>query len=165
MVDRQAAYTRWYARPKAAALAIGLLGLMLAGCGGGRRLDSPRLPLVSGAHVIYHEKSCDTGSHVFCGVEVVVTDDRFSSAGALVASEARRLQGLRWTLQQGEINQERSALSPGGKLRIIYASAPQELLAIDFGWTMRSPALIRSLDHSMINRIPAMMLVLEAGPS
>jgi hypothetical protein len=128
-------------------------------------LDSPRVPLVSGARVVYKEKNCDAGTHVFCGVELVVSDTRFTSAGALVTSEAQRLQHLGWTLQQGEINQERSALSPSGRLRIVYASAPQELLAIDFGWATRSPALISSLDRSMINRTPAMLLVLEAGPS
>src|SRR5579884_1360741 len=105
----------------AALLTVGLLTLVASGCGTGRTLASPRLPLVSGARVVYQEKSCDTGSHVFCGVEMVVSDTRFTSSGALVAGEARRLQRLGWTLQQGEINQERSALSPSGKLRIIYA--------------------------------------------
>ena len=146
-------------------VAVGLLALTLSACGGGRRLDSPRLPLVSGARVAYQEKSCDTGQHVFCGVQMVVSDRRFTSSGALVAGEARRLQHLGWTLQQGEIDQERSALSPSGKLRIIYASAPQELLAIDFGWSTRTPALTSSLDRAMFDRIPAMLLVLEAGPS
>lgn len=144
---------------------MGVLAVAVAGCGGGRRLDSPHVPLVSGAHVIYHEKSCDTGQHVFCGVELVVSGKRFSSAGALATSEAERLQDLGWTLQQGEINQERSALSPSGKLRVVYASGPQELLAIDFGWATRTPALISSLDRAMINGVPAMLLVLEAGPS
>lgn len=144
---------------------MGLLAAVASGCGNGRVLDSPHLPLVSGSHVVYREKICDTGQHVFCGFEMVVSDKRFTSAGALVTSEAQRLQRLGWSLQQGEINQERSALSPNGKLRIVYASAPQELLAIDFGWATRSPPLIASLDRSMINRTPAMLLVLEAGPS
>jgi hypothetical protein len=106
-------------------VAAGLLVLTAAGCGGRRTLGSPHPPLVTGAHVIYQEKSCDTGRQAFCGVQMVVADRQFSSAGALVAGEARRLQRLGWTLQQGEINQERSALSPNGRLRIIYASAPQ----------------------------------------
>ncbi|HZU59768.1 MAG TPA: hypothetical protein VE983_02315 [Solirubrobacteraceae bacterium] len=128
-------------------------------------MNSPRPPLVSGARVVYREKSCDTGQHAFCGVQMVVSDRHFTSAGALVASEARKLQNLGWTLQQGEIDQERSALSPSGRLRIIYASAPQELLAVDFFWAMRSPALITSLDRTMLDRVPGMLLVLEAGPS
>lgn len=146
-------------------LSVGLLALVVSACGGGGRLDSPHLPLVPGAHVVYKEKSCDPGQHVFCGVQLVVSDSRFNSAGALVAGEARRLQRLGWTLQQGEINQERSALSPNGRLRIIYASAPQELLAIDFGWATRTPALTSSLDRTIFHRTPAMLLVLEAGPS
>lgn len=148
---------------RAVILATALLAVLTAGCGSGRRLNSPSLPLVSGAHVIYKEKSCDTGKHVFCGVQLVVSAPRFTSSGALVASEARRLQGLGWTLQQGEIDQERSALSPSGRLRIVYASAPQELLAIDFGWTTRSTGLISNLDRLMIHRTPSMLLVLEAA--
>lgn len=128
-------------------------------------MKTPRLPLVDGARVIYQEKSCDPGKHTFCGVQMVVADHQFTSSGALATGEASRLQRLGWTLQQGEINQERTALSPSGKLRIIYASAPQELLAVDFGWAMRTPALISSLDRTMFDRTPAMLLVLEAGPS
>jgi hypothetical protein len=146
-------------------LAVGLLALTASACGGAGTLDSPHPPLVSGARVVYQEKNCDAGQHVFCGVEMVVADRQLTSSGALVTEEARRLQRLGWTLQQGEINQESSALSPSGKLRIIYASAPQELLAIDFGWATRTPALISSLDRSMLNRTPAILLVLEAGPS
>ena len=148
-----------------AVLAVGLLALTAAGCGSSRKLDSPRLPLVSGAHVDYRLRTCDPGSHAFCGVQLVVSDHRFSSSGALVTGEARKLQHLGWTLQEGEIDQERTALSPNGRLRIIYASAPQELLALDFGWTVRTPALISSLDRTMLDRKPGMMLVLEAGPS
>src|ERR1700756_2169008 len=143
---RQAHPARRGEHRSAAVLAVGLLALLVAGCGSGRKLDSPRLPLVSGARVVYREKSCDAGQHVFCGLEMVVADGRFTSAGALVAGEARKPQSLGWTLQQGEIDQERSALSPSGRLRIIYASAPQELLAIDYGWATRTPALITSLD-------------------
>jgi hypothetical protein len=148
-----------------APLTASLIALTASACGSGRKLESPRLPLVPGAHIVYREKSCDPGQHVFCGIQLVVADKRFSSAGALVTGEARRLQRLGWTLQEGEIDQERSALSPSGRLRIIYASAPQELLAIDFGWTTRTPALISSLDHKVLARTPAMLLVLEAGPS
>jgi hypothetical protein len=152
-------------RRLAAALAAGLLAVTATACGRERTVVSPHLPLVTGAHVVYQEKSCDTGRHVFCGVQEVVADRKFSSAGALVAGEARRLEREGWTLQQGEINQERSALSPSGRLRIVYASAPQELLAVDFGWATRTPTMISRLDRTLFNRTPAMLLVLQAGPS
>lgn len=152
-------------RRAAALLLVGLIALTVSACESGRKLVSPRLPLVPGARVVYREKSCDPGQHNFCGIQLVVADEKFSSAGALATGEARRLQRMGWTLQEGEIDQERSALSPSGRLRIVYASAPQELLAIDFGWTTRTPALISSLDHKVLERTPAMLLVLEAGPS
>jgi hypothetical protein len=150
---------------RSAGLVLGLLALTLAGCGHGEALGSPRVPLVPGAQVIYKLRRCDPGHHVFCGLEVVVADRRFTSSGALVTSEVRRLKALGWALQQGEINQEQTALSPNGKLRIVYATAANDLLAIDFGWAQRTPEEVLTLAHTMFNRTPAMSLLLEAGPS
>lgn len=146
-------------------MASGLLFLGLAGCGQGSSIGSPTLPLVAGAKVVKQVRRCDEGNHVFCAIELVVADGDFRSAGDFLITERRYLRGLGWSLQQGEIGQERSAVSPARKFRMIYATAAGDLLAIDLGWIQRPPSIALALSRTLFNGTPAISLMLEAGPA
>jgi hypothetical protein len=96
---------------------------------------------------------------------MVVADQRFPSGGAFLKSERRYLRQLGWSLQQGEIGQERSAISPGHKFRIVYATASGDLLAIDLGWIKRPSPIALALSKTLFDRLPAISLMVEAGPA
>src|ERR1700731_3580244 len=98
--------------PKWALVALGLAGLALAGCGQSHQLVNPRVPLVHGAQVVQQIRRCDEGSNAFCSLAMVVVNTRYTSAGVFLVNERRYLKRLGWTLQEGEIGQERSAVSP-----------------------------------------------------
>jgi hypothetical protein len=96
---------------------------------------------------------------------VVVAPGFHGSAGALITQQRRRLRSLGWTLQGTEVGQEQSALSPGQKFRLVYATAAGDLLAVDEGWVQRPHSIALALSRTMFDRVPAMSLSLEAGPS
>jgi hypothetical protein len=102
---------------------------------------------------------------VFCALDMVVVAPRFRSADALIGEQRRRLRSLGWTLQQSEVGQEQSAVSPGQKFRLIFATAPGDLLALDEGWVQRPHAISLALARTVFDRVPALSLSLEAGPS
>jgi len=155
----------WSTRRWAAAPALALLVLGLAGCGRGGTIGSPRVPLTQGAHVAATSRRCDQGKHVFCGLYLVVVDSHFSSSQALMSAERRRLRAYSWTVEQGDIGQEQSAVSPGEKFRLTYATAEGELRAIDEGWIQRPSAISLALAHAMFDRTAAMSLIVRSGPS
>jgi hypothetical protein len=142
-----------------------LLAITLAGCGQSEHLDNPRVPLINGTQVVQQIKSCDKGSHVFCALAMVVTNPRFRSAGNFLVKERQYLKRLGWSLQEGEIGQERSAVSPGHRLRIVYATASGDLLALDLGWIKRPGSIARTLSETMFDGQPAISLMVEAGPA
>lgn len=144
---------------------LGLVTLMLAGCGQGTRLENAQVPLVAGARVLQQIRRCDDGSHVFCALDMVVTDPYFQNGGQLLVSERRYLRHLGWSLEEGEIGQERSAISPGHRFRIIYATAAGELLALDLGWVQRPPPIALTLSRTLFDRQAAISLRVEAGPA
>jgi len=144
---------------------LGASVLLLAGCGQTHPLGSPQLPLVPGAHVVKRIKVCDTGANPFCAFDMVVVDRRYAGSGALARSEQAHLKTLGWTIQQGENKQEQTALSPGTKLRIIFRSSSDELLAIDLNRVKRRPsAFALALARTVFDRTPAMAVILESGP-
>jgi hypothetical protein len=151
--------------PKWALVALGLAGLALAGCGQSNRLGNPQVPLVSGAHVVQQIRRCDKGSNAFCALDLVVVNTRYSSAGRFLVYERRHLKRLGWTLQAGEIGQERSAVSPSHKFRIVYATAAGDLLALDEGWIKRPLSIGLTLSNTLFDRKPAISLIVEAGPA
>ena len=143
---------------------VSLLCLVVAGCGQSH-LGTPRLPLVSGAHVVAQARLCDEGSNAFCALDMVIEAPGYRSAEALETAQRRRLRSLGWTLQETEVGQEQSAVSPGQKYRLIYATAAGDLLAVDQGWADRPRAIALALSKTMFDRVPAMSLRLQAGPS
>jgi hypothetical protein len=150
--------------PKVTLALLGLAGLALAGCGQSHQLGNPHVPLVGGARVLQQIRRCDEGSNVFCALDMVVVNTRYRSAGEFLVHERRYLRQLGWTLQDGEIEQERSAVSPGHKLRVVYATAAGDLLALDQGWIKRPQPIGLTLSDTLFNRQPAISLMVEAGP-
>jgi hypothetical protein len=146
-------------------VAVVLAAPTLAGCGQGEHLDNPKVPLLRGAQVVQQIRRCDEGSHAFCALDMVVANPRFRSAGEFLVRERRYLKQLGWSLQQGEIGQERSAVSPGHKFRIVYATAAGDLLALDLGWIQRPKPIAQTLSRTLFNGQSAISLMVEAGPA
>jgi len=142
-----------------------LLALGLAGCGQGGSISTPRLPLVYGAHVVQRSRLCDKGQHVYCGLYEVVYDSRYRGSQALMSAERRHLQSVKWSVGQGDIGQEQSAVSPDHKYRLTYATSEGELRAIDLGWVHRPSAVSQALAHAMFDQTAALEVTVAAGPS
>ena len=147
-----------------------MAAVALAACGqaqggSGRSPNPADLPLVPGSAVVAKIKECDRSANAFCGVELVVVDDRTHSSGGLLAAERHHLRKLGWTFGQGDIPDQRSASSPGGNLRITYATASEDLLGIDLGWIFRTHPVALALSRTMFSRQPAMSIMLETGPA
>lgn len=158
--------SRWSTPGALSTLMLALLALEVAGCGQGSSLgSSPRLPLVAGAHVVQMARRCDTGQHVFCGLYLVVYDSRYRGSQALMSAERRHLRALGWSVEQGDIGQEQSAVSPDRKYRLTYATAEGELRAVDLGWVERPSAISLALAHGMFDRTAVLEVTVAAGPS
>lgn len=147
------------------ALALALLGVSVASCGQGSSLGSPRLPLVQGAQVVRQARLCDKGQHVFCGLYEVVYDPRYGGSQAFMSAERRHLRALSWSVGQGDIGQEQTAVSPDRKYRLTYAASEGELRAIDLGWVKRPSSVSEALAHAMFDRTAALEITVRAGPS
>ncbi len=147
--------------------ALGLVALILAGCGQSSPESSSDVPLVSGAQVVQQIRRCDEGSNPFCALDLVVADPdhEYRSSTVFLKRERDHLKQLGWSLQAGEIGQERSAVSPGQKFRIVYATAAGDLLALDLGWIKRPSQIGAALSKTLFERVPAISLMVEAGPS
>ena len=143
-----------------------LLALGVAACGNGGSLgNSPQIPLVSGAHVVQQSRRCDKGKDVYCGLYEVVADPRYRGSQALMSAERRHLQSLKWSVGQGDIGQEQSAVSPDHRYRLTYATSEGELRAIDLGWVERPSAVSQALAHAMFDQTAALEVTVAAGPS
>jgi len=140
----------------------------LAGCGETTAPSSTSLaqvPLVKGARIVTQARQCDRGANAFCAIEAVVIGPRFSSSGALAASERRHLRKLGWAGAAGDNGDERAALSPDHKLRVTYANATGDLIGIELGWIKRPWAIEWTLHQALINQTPVISIMLEAGPA
>jgi hypothetical protein len=153
---------------KLAALATVALAIALGGCGGSSGAHTPdvrKLPLADGARAVAQTRVCDRGASAYCALELVVVDPRYATSAALVSAERARLKRDGWTGASGDTGDERAADSPGGKLRVTYATAYGELHGIDVGWVKRSRTTTLALSHAMFARASAMSILLEVGPS
>jgi hypothetical protein len=142
--------------------------LALAGCGSGGasgKLSLSQFPLVPGATVATQVRQCDGGANAFCAIQAVIVDRRFDSSGAFMESEHRRLHNLGWTTSAGDDGDEVAADSPGHKLRVTYATALADLIGIDETWIKRPASIGLTLSRLMINREPAISIMLEVGPT
>ncbi len=123
------------------------------------------MPLVDGAQVIARVRSCDRGDNAYCALQLVVVGQGFRSSTDLLAGEARRLRALGWTSTIGDTPRERSADSPGHRLRLSYARASDDLFSWDQGTLRRRPGIARALGYAMFRRAPALSLMLQTGSS
>jgi hypothetical protein len=123
------------------------------------------LPLARGAQVVERSRRCDTGHNVFCGLYEVVVDSSYPGPRALMSAERRLLRSDRWSVGQGNIGQEQSAVSPDHKYRVTYAAADGELRAIDLGWVQRPAAVSLALARAMFAGTAALEVTVAAGPS
>ena len=149
---------------------LALCVVALAGCGSqsGGETNTPNpsgVPLVPGSRVVAQVTECDQSANAFCGIELVVVNPHTHSSGALVSKQRYRLRQSGWSPGQGDIPAERSASSPGGKLRVTFATASSELLGIDLGWITRSRPVAVALSRTMFGRQAAMSIMLETGPA
>jgi hypothetical protein len=148
------------------ALALVAAALSTAACGQSATSRAPILadvPLVAGTHVAAQVRSCDRGADPYCAMQLVVVGSRYGSSTALLAGEQRRLGQLGWTSGVGDTGDERSADSPGHKLRLTYATASNDLMGIDFGWIERRRPIALALSTEMFDRAPVISLMLETG--
>jgi len=155
---------------RARAILTAIVGCVaVAGCGQTAdhrpRLEASAVPLVGGAQVIAGVRSCDRGDNAYCALQLVVVGQGFRSSTDLLAGEARRLRGLGWTSTIGDTPQERSADSPGHRLRLSYALASDDLRSWDQGTLRRRPRIARALAYAMFRRAPTLSLMLQTGSS
>jgi hypothetical protein len=154
--------------PVALLAVLGLAaGLGVAGCGQSTTGRPPQLagvPLAGGLRVIAHSHRCDRGANPYCAVQLVVVGGG-GAASALLTREQQHLTTLGWTSSQGDTGKEQAADSPGHKLRLTYATASDDLQALDMGWIRRAPLIGRALSRTMFDRAPALSLMLQTGPS
>lgn len=152
-----------------ALLAVILGALVVVGCGQSsshhRPLRVGGVPLVDGTRVVAQARSCDHGAHAYCSLQLVVVGSGFRSGTDLLNAEEGRLRTLGWTSTQGDTPKERSADSPGHRLRLSVALARDDLLSWDQTQARRRPAIARALARTMFARAPALSLMLETGSS
>ena len=140
----------------------------LAGCGQGSTPASASLtavPLAPGAKVVWRARTCDRGSRAYCSVQFVVTGSRYASSAALREAQRATLRRAGWTSARGDTDAERSASSPGGGLRMTFATAINDLLSADAGTIDRTPGVSRALSRQLFSRTPALSATLESGSS
>jgi hypothetical protein len=147
-------------------VAVALVVLALAGCGGSGNNRTPnlaRLPLAPGTQILARVRQCDPGSHAYCAIELVVVDPAWRDAGSLVVVEKRTLARKGWTADHSSLGNEDAAESPGDKLRITYATADADLRNIELGWIKRSHAVSVALSRTLFDDRAAMSMELEIG--
>lgn len=123
------------------------------------------VPLVDGARVVAQARSCDRGVDAYCSLQLVVVGSGFRTGTDLLNAEEGRLRTLGWTSTQGDTPKERSADSPGHRLRLSLALAQDDLLSWDQTQARRRRPIARALAQTMFERVPALSLMLQTGSS
>jgi hypothetical protein len=149
-----------------AAIVATALGAAACGATPGTRMPPLKdVPLVSGTRVVEAVRSCNHGSNHYCAQQVVAVGTDYPTSEDLLVAERRYLRTLHWTPDHGDSGKQSAADSPGGELRLTYATASDDLLGVDLGWISRRRAITLALSQVMFDRRPALSLLLEAGPS
>ncbi|MHB1836103.1 MAG: hypothetical protein ACYCXW_14175 [Solirubrobacteraceae bacterium] len=140
----------------------------LAGCGTGvhpRLIGAHEVPLPPGAVISAQVRSCDRGSNRYCSIQMVVTGARYGTSSALQDAEQHLLAARKWGFSIGATKHEQAASSPGNELRMTFAPAYEDLLALDFGWIKRTAAISHALSNAVFDGAPALSIQLERGSS
>ena len=153
--------------PAATALVLLAAAVPLAGCAEGSAPGRPalsELPRVARTRVLADVRSCDAGSHPYCAREIVLASPhRFIDSGVLKVAERTLLHNSGWHRTEGQTYDEFAAESPGNRLRVTYATAEQDLLAVDERRIQRPAAIVRALSQTLFQRQPALSVLLQAG--
>jgi hypothetical protein len=155
-------------RLAAAAALAALAALCLSGCGQGSTPAAASLrevPLASQTKIAWQTRRCDRGSRAYCSLQFVVVGPGYASSAALRDAQRAVLRRAGWTESRGDTDAERSATSPGGKLRMNLATAFNDLLSADQGTIDRAPGVMRALSRQLFSRTPALSATLETGSS
>jgi hypothetical protein len=139
---------------------------VIGGCSpdtGPRSPSFAKVPLAPHSHVLLKVRACNRGANAFCALEAVVIGSGYPSSNALLESETRLLRRLHWRRANADTGLQRAAYSPGGKLRLTYATAHGELEGIDLGWQQRRHAIEVALAHTLFVDRPALSLLVEEG--
>jgi hypothetical protein len=141
---------------------------LIAGCGHAadkRTLSLQQVPLVPGAKVLTQLKACDRGNNAFCALELVIVDPAYKTSNDLEKAEHRWVHAAGWKGVGGDTTYENAAESPGHRLRVTYATALDDLRALDLGVIHRPPKIALAMSRAIFSRQPAMSLLLESGDS
>jgi hypothetical protein len=138
----------------------------LAACSpdtGPRSPSLAKVPLAPRSRVLLQVRACNSGANAFCALQLVLVGDGYATANSLLESEARVLHRLHWKRANADTGLERAAYSPGGRIRLTYATAHGELESIDLGWTKRRHPIEVALAHALFRNTPALALLVEEG--
>lgn len=138
----------------------------LAGCGHSANRTPPslqELPLVPGAKVAKVIKQCDRGANAYCALELVIVNQHYRTSDDLEKAEHKWVRAAGWRGVGGDTIYENAAESPGHKLRVTYATATDDLRAVDLGYIHRPAELAVVLSRTMFSHVPAMSVLLETG--
>lgn len=137
---------------------------LLSGCGGGDRTPDLRgLPLISNLQIAGRARVCDKGANAYCALELVFVGRGYASARDMLRAERRLLKRHGWTKVNAPVGQELAADSPGDHLRVTYATASQELEAIDLGWVKRPRHITLTLSRQIFAHSSALAVLLQLG--
>jgi hypothetical protein len=152
----------------ATAVAVGLAAAGLTGCGDARAGRTPplrSLPLAAGARVDLTVRQCDPGARGYCAVYAIIIDRRYRSSHDFLLTERKLLARARWTSSFADTGLERSAESPGHRLRLTYTTADDDLRAIDQHYVKRPGTITLRLSKLDFAGAPALSVTLQAGSS
>jgi hypothetical protein len=156
------------ARDALVALGAAAAVLWVSGCGQGSTpavASLQKVPLAPGSTIVWRARICDTGSHAYCSLQFVVVGRRYRSSAALRDAQRATLRHAGWTEARGDTDAERSATSPGGKLRMTVAPAFNDLVSAEQGTIDRAPGVMRALSRQLFARTPALSATVESGSS
>ena len=166
-MSRRPSVLRRRGRRAARGAGAAALALALGGCASGSPPGRPAahaVPLVARTAIVAQARVCDRGSHSYCAREfVLASPHHLLDAGVLKVAERTLLHNSGWRRTEGQTYDEFAADSPGDRLRITYATAEQDLLAIDERRIDRPPRIVRALAETLFAREPAISVIVQAG--
>lgn len=109
------------------------------------------------------QRVCDRGTNAYCALELVVVGHGYRSSQEMQRAERLLLKSHGWKRVNAPVGQELAADSPGGRLRVTYATDSQELEAIDLGWVKRPRALSLTLSRELFGHASALAMLVQFG--
>ena len=138
---------------------------VLAGCGGSgdRGPSLAGLPLPPGAAVTVSQRTCDRGASAYCSLQLVVVGHHYHTSQQLLRAERRVLRHGHWAHANAPEGLELAADSPSDRLWVTYATAKDDLQAVELGWIKRVRPVTVALSHAMFANTSAMSMLLVLG--